>query len=284
MNRARFLKRVHVCGTLWFLLCAAVLLILSLRQAGFRWWVVFSISGYSAVMLFFLFTIYLFAIYQGVVRSQNPTEHPLTTSSPYIILYDVAPFLGLISGILASSSLSWILLLNAVAQGTLAITVMIWVVIDPLVGLVESVLPASTAARRERVHKQRCLKIHLKHENEQLLIRLEQQENALRTQWADVFAPYSKEAATLLCTDQDQSERTQRRLIELGAMAWQQGQFTCMQQLHQMILREIRHHPDPPTVDFAALWWDGIGVWRRPEISSLILEPLRQCPMSNQPC
>jgi len=272
MKSQTFLKRIHICGTLWFLLCAAGLLTLSLRQAGFRWWVVFSISGYWAVLLFFLFTIYLFAIYQGVVRNQNPVEHPLTTAYSYIILYDAAPFLGSVSGLLAATSWSWLSVFNAAAQGTLAMTFLVWIVIDPVVGLVESALPASTAARRERIQSQRRRKIMLKHENEELLRRLEQQESELKSQWAEYFAPYAEEAARLLCR-QEPTEADQRRLVELGAMAWQQGQLVCMQFFHEMILRELRRRPDRPTVDYAALYWDGIGVWRRPEISALILRP-----------
>lgn len=280
MNIQKFLKHIHVCGTLWFLLCAAVLLIFSLRHAGVGWWVIFSISGLSAVMLFLLFVTYLFAVYQGVVRSQNPVEHPLTTSSSYILLYDIAPFLGLISGLLALPSLSWSLVLSSVAQGTLAITVLMWIIIDPVVGLVESAMPQSIAARRQRIQRHRRLKLQNRRENEQLLATLEQQENTLKAQWADTFAPFAAEAAKLLCEDLEQSDRTQRRLVELGAMAWQQGRLICMQELHEMILREIRSRPDPPDVDFAALWWDGIGLWRRPEISNLILEPLRPAPES----
>lgn len=272
MKSQTFLKRIHICGTLWFLLCAAGLLALSLRQAGFQWWIVFSLSGYWAVLLFFLFTIYLFAIYQGVVRNQNPVEHPLTTAYSYIILYDAAPFLGSLSGLLAATSWSWISLFNAASQGTLAMTFLMWIVIDPIVGLVESALPASTAARRERIQNQRRRKIMLKHENEELLRRLEQQEAELKEQWARQFEPYAKEAARLLCCD-EQNDANQRRLVELGAMAWQQGQLVCMQYFHEMILREIRGRPDRPTVDYAALYWDGIGVWRRPEISALILRP-----------
>lgn len=270
MNTQKFLKRIHVCGTLWFLLCAAVLFILSMRQAGFRWWIIFSISGYSAVLLFFLFTIYLFAVYQGVIRNQNSIEHPLTTSSSYIILYDVTPFLGSISGLLAAPSLSWIFLLNAIVQGTLTMTFIMWIVIDPVVGLIESLLPGSTAVRRERIRQQRLGKLRLKHENEELLLRLERQESLLKSQWAQYFSTYAKEAAELLCRH-DLDDKSQRRMVELGAIAWQQGQLSCMMYFHEMILREIRNRAEPPTVDFAALWWDGIGVWRRPEISALIL-------------
>jgi hypothetical protein len=274
MKNQMLLKRIHICGTLWFLLCAAGLLILSLRQAGFRWWVVFSLSGYWAVFLFFLFSIYLFAIYQGVVRNQNPVEHPLTTSYSYIMLYDAAPFLGSVSGLLAATGWSWLSLLNAAAQGTLAMTFLMWIVIDPIVGLIESALPASMAARRQRVRDQRCRKIMLKHENEELLRRLEQQEAELKSQWGQYFAPYAREAARLLCCE-EQTDAHQRRLVELGAMAWQQGQLVCMQYFHEMILREIGNRPDRPTVDYAALYWDGIGVWRRPEISALILSPAK---------
>ncbi|MCE5184535.1 MAG: hypothetical protein LLF76_00220 [Planctomycetaceae bacterium] len=273
MSTQKLLKRIHVCGTLWFLLCAAALLILSLRQAGFRWWIVFSISGYSAVLVLFLFTIYLFAVYQGVVRNQNPVEHPLTTSSSYIALYDIAPFLGSLSGLLAAGQLSWLALLNAAAQGALVTTFIMWIVIDPLIGLIESLLPRSIASRRQRIRMQHAQKLRIRRDNEELLVRLEQQEARFKAEWASVFGPYAKEAAALLCTD-DLNEKTQRRLVELGAMAWQQGQFICMQYFHEMILREIRNRPQRPSVDFAALWWDGIGVWRRPEISSLILEPL----------
>ncbi len=274
MTSQRFLKRIHVCGTLWFLLCAATLLVFSLWQADLHWWLIFSISGYSAVLMFFIFTVYLFAIYQGVVRNQTAAEHPLSTSVYYIALYDLSPFLGTLAGLFCISSHSnFASNLNTVLQGTLATTFLVWTVFDPFIGTIETFLPTSAAHRKRRLARVHREKEMQKRKNEQLLCDLEQQERQLQQQWQEQFAPLTKEIVPLLIQT-DTHEDVKERMIELGAMAWETGGITCMRYFHQMIIAQTHSVSPNPVIDTAAIWWDGIGTWRKPHsLEALYLEP-----------
>ncbi len=80
MVRKRIFKLIHFASTAWFVVCAAFLITLAMRQVGAAWWLIFSLSGYSAVLTFVLVSIYLFAVYRGVVRSRIEQEYPLTSS------------------------------------------------------------------------------------------------------------------------------------------------------------------------------------------------------------
>lgn len=265
MNSKRFLKRIHVVGTLWFLICAATLLVFSLRHAGFEWWLIFSISGYSAVLLFFIFTIYLFAVYQGVVRNQNVTEHPLSTSLSYITLYDLAPFLGSVAGLLSLSTYSSITsVINTVAEGTLITTFLVWIIFDPLTGFIETVLPESAAHRKQRLALIRQQKQRQKEEGQKLLQELELKEKKLQQHWDAFFESMAQEAADLLNSAQIPGENVRTRLIELGALAWKSGGITCMRHFHQMILNHLNAASREPVIDYPTVWWDGIGTWRKP--------------------
>ena len=275
MGSQRFLKRIHVCGTLWFLLCAATLLILSLRQAGFHWLLVFSISGYSTILLMFVFTVYLFAIFQGVVRNQTSAEHPLSTSVYYIALYDLTPFLGSLAGLLSISMQAPLSsIINTLTQGTLTTTFLVWTIFDPTIGIIETMLPESAAHRKQRLDEARREKELQKRENEQLLRNLEQQETQLQSEWKSLFEPYAKEVASLL-TATDISEAARPRVIELGALAWKTGEITCMRFFHRMILEQVCSPRPMPVIDYTAIWWDGIGTWRKPvTLESLYLKPV----------
>ena len=82
----KILKLLHIAGTGWFVLCVAALLVIVLREAQVRWWVIFSLSGYSAVFCFVLISLYLFAIFRGTVRNaKTDSQHPLTSSISYML-------------------------------------------------------------------------------------------------------------------------------------------------------------------------------------------------------
>ncbi|NLW83236.1 MAG: hypothetical protein GXY41_02355 [Phycisphaerae bacterium] len=266
MTTQRLLKRIHILGTAWFTCCAAALLVISLRQAGFRWWVIFSISGYSAVLFAFLLTFYLFALYRGVARAQYAQEHPLSTSPAYLFFYDSAPFWGAVAGLFCSFDIpDWTLSARMVAEGTLGMTFMTWVILDSVVGGVESILPKSVRHRTERIAKANAEKERIQRENAALLASLEQSEKILRGQWEAAFRDIAAELAGLYCGGKGEPGLARQRTAEAGAKAWRTGKIACMRFVHQMIREEMSRHPSGHCVDYAAVWWDGIGSWRRPE-------------------
>ena len=81
MTARRALRRVHLLSTVWFIACIGYLLVAVLRDQGFQWWVIFSLSGPYALVAFLLVSLYLFVLYRGIGEAQQiEVEHPLTTT------------------------------------------------------------------------------------------------------------------------------------------------------------------------------------------------------------
>lgn len=80
-------------------------------------------------------------------------EHPLTSANCYLGFYVSAPLLGGLAAVMGAGS-DWESerSLDSVALGTRGTTFFVWIVLDPLIGLVEMLLPASRRRREERRH------------------------------------------------------------------------------------------------------------------------------------
>jgi hypothetical protein len=154
MTAKRILKRIHLVATVWLILCIGYLLASSLRQAGLQWWLVFSLSGYSTAVIFLVVSLYLFAFFRGAGRgSYVEIEHPLTSAGCYVAFYVLAPLLGgLLAAMQTAGTLETGRFLFSIARDTLATTFVVWIVVDPLLGAAEALLPASRKHRAEREH------------------------------------------------------------------------------------------------------------------------------------
>lgn len=151
MTAKRMLKRVHLVATIWFMLCVGFLLVMALHQVGLKWWVVFSLSGFSVPALVMLVALYLFAVFRGAGRARHvEQEHPLTSSDCYLGFYVSTPLLGGLAAVLGSAGAPMDRLLFSVALGTLGTTFLVWILVDPAVGMIEMLLPASRRHRAER--------------------------------------------------------------------------------------------------------------------------------------
>ena len=92
MTRHRTLKLIHLAGRAWFLLWVGYILVFALRQAGVHWWIIFSVSGHSTLLALLMVSLYSFALFRGVGRSQTiEAEHPLTSTDYYMVFYIIAP-------------------------------------------------------------------------------------------------------------------------------------------------------------------------------------------------
>ena len=153
MSVRHTLKMVHLAGTIWFVVCLGYLSVLIMRQAGFNWWLIFSLSGQSALLIFLLISLYLFAIFGATATGQKMTvEHPLTSSGPYLAFYVSAPLLGVLAGAVAMAGETRITqFLSGIALGTLAVTFLTWVIIDPLASILETLAPTSREHRLQRL-------------------------------------------------------------------------------------------------------------------------------------
>jgi hypothetical protein len=248
--------------------------VLGLHQAGVRWWVVFSLSGYGALTVFLLVSLYLFAIYRGISSSQKvQIEHPLTSTPYYTMFYIITPFLGGLAGCLGMIGVSTVSqFLSGIALGTLVTTFLVWVIVDPVAGLLEVLLPpASRKHRAERIAAARAEREKKQREHERLLAELLAKEELDVCRWQDVLKPQAERLAGLLTAEKIDFQDAEREAVDIGAGAWRTGGLACMRALRNMAIEiSRRNNPGKTIVDYVTIWWDGIGNWRSPSMREVV--------------
>jgi hypothetical protein len=265
MGRRDDLKIVHIASTIWFILCIGYMIILALRQAGIHWWVVFSISGQGALIILVLVSLYLFAIFRGISSSQKvQEEHPLTSTRYYAAFYVSAPFLGCLSGLLGmigTNTISQYLL--GIAIGTLGTTFLVWVIVDPLIGLLEMISPASRKHRAQRLIEAKAERDRKQKAKVNLLEEVIEKEESDKLHWRELLKPQAEKLAGLLNEDTANIKKVEREAIGIGVGAWQTGGLSCMRELRDMAITLYKQkHQNKAVVDYINFWWDGIGNWR----------------------
>ena len=270
MFRRRVLKLIHLASTVWFVVCVGYIFVLGLHQAGIRWWVVFSLSGHGALVVFLLISLYLFAIYRGVSSSQKEqVEHPLTSTPHYTMFYVVTPFLGGLAGCLGMIGVSTVSqFLSGIALGSLGATFLVWVIVDPVAGLLEMLLPPTSRKHRaERLAAARVQRQEKQKERERLLAEVLAKEESDVRHWRDVLKPQAEKLAALLTSGEADFENVERQAADIGVTAWQTGGLVCMRALRDMVIELTRQsRPDRAVTDYISVWWDGIGSWRSTSI------------------
>ncbi len=269
MSSQRVLKQVHFASTAWFMLCIGYILVLALWQAGVRWLVIFSLAGHSALLIFLLISLYLFAVFRGVGKSQKiEVEHPLTSTNYYIVLYVAAPFLGGLAGCLGMIGVDRISqFLLGIALGTSATTFLVWVIVDPVTGLLEMLLPVSRKHRVERLAQAKAQRERRQKDRERLLAEVLAKEESDQREWQEALKPQAEKLAGLLTADRVNFKQAEREAVDIGVNAWQIGGLSCMRQLHKMVLDLCKKkYEDSMIVDYISSWWDGIGSWRNPSL------------------
>ena len=269
MTTRQALRLTHVVSTIWFMACIGYILVLALHQAGFHWWVIFSLSGHSALVVFLLISLYLFALFRGVGEAQQiEIEHPLTTTSYYMGFYVAAPLLGGLAGTLGMvGDPHPVKFFLGVAMGTLGTTFVVWVIVDPIAGLAEMLLPTSRKHRLERFAQIEAQRRTRQEKREQLLAEAFAREEQERQRWQQHLHPHAEKLAALLASTTADIARAEREAVAIGAGAWRLGGLSCMRQLRDMTVAIHRDTGDEATIaDHISVWWDGIGDWRRPSL------------------
>lgn len=264
MSKQRLLKLIHLLSTAWFALCVVYILVLGLRQAGVRWWLIFSLSGHSAVIFFLIMSVYLFAVFNGAARSRKIVqEYPLSSTNYYMAFYDTVPFLGGLaglSGIVGMRSTTQFFL--EMSYATLGATFLVWIIIDPLIGIIETLLPDSRRRRSERLAQAHAERQKQQHAREQLLADLEIKEKTIRSERQAKLKPLSKRLLELAQDSGDNYEQKESEAMNIGVKACQIGGLDCMRQLHEMTMKEFKSEDqNTPQIDYITQWWDGIGGW-----------------------
>lgn len=251
-------KTIHFLSTSWLILAIFYMLITALRQWGIKWWVIFTLSGHSLVLVSFLISIYLFAIYQGVVRKvDSAPEHPLSRTPAYMLLYDIAPVLGALAGCYAmldvaenSSQVA-----SMIAMGTFAFTFLFWVIIDPIIEITEMQMPDSKKLRIERLVKAKQTKLLAEQKHRDTIKELIELQAQQRISWQKQLIP----AVEQLCGEQDNKQYNQT-IIDLGMEAWQRGGSNCMLEVYDLINSKLKD--GSPKAQIVKMLWNGIGNWK----------------------
>lgn len=268
MGSHKAIRRVHLAGTVWFVMCMGYILVLALREAGVNWWLIFSLSGYSALLIFLLVSLYLFALFRGVGKAQKiESEHPLTTTGYYMGFYSAVPLLGALAGsmgMVGAQTVSYFL--SGIALGTLGTTFLVWVIVDPAIGFCESMLPTSREHRAERLAMAEVQRQEKQERRRQLLAEVLSKEQSERIHWQQTLRPQAERLADLLETSGDDSERAEREGVDIGAAAWQIGGLSCMRELRNMAIVISNERSKKNVADYISVWWDGIGNWRKPSL------------------
>lgn len=257
-------KTLHFISTAWFIVAVFYVLVTALRNWGVNWLVIFSLSGHSILIALLLISFYLFAIYRGVVRNENTEpEHPLSRTKSYMIFYDISPLLGGLAGLFATVGTTNLnQSISIITIGTFVVTFVVWIIIDPAIGLVEIFLPKSIRSRRERVQRRKQFKIEQQQGHRELLIQLVEKQQEQKKQWQLSLASQAGELAAIL-SDFDGSDRGRKtKIIDIGFEAWQRGGENCMNELYEMALNSISRKPQTATANYLAIIWDGIGTWK----------------------
>ncbi len=269
MTARRALKWIHVASTVWFVLCVVYVLILALHQAGFNWWVIFSLSGHSLIAAFLLVSLYLFALFRGVKGAQQiEVEHPLTSAPAYMGFYVAAPLIGGLAGLLGmAGTRNPVQFMLGVSMGTLGTTFAIWVVVDPVAGLIEMLQQASRKHRAERLAKAEAERRERHERRERLLAEAFAREEQERLHWQQRLQPQAERLAALLAVDADGFLDAEREAVDIGAQAWRLGGINCMREVRDMAVAISKERlGEAETTDYISYWWDGIGEWRRPAL------------------
>ena len=264
------MRIVHMASTVWFVLSVGYMLVSALRQAGIHWWVVFSLSGHGALIIFVLVSLYLLAIFRGISSSQKlQLEHPLTSTIYYAVFYVSAPFLGSLAGLLGmigTHSISQFLL--GIAMGTLGTTFLVWVIIDPVIGMLEMLLPASRKHRSQRLVQAKADKEKRQKDRLNLLEEVIAKEDTDKLHWQQVLRPQAEKLAGLLTSDGKDPKLLEQEAVGIGVKAWQTGGLSCMRELREMAISLSKQkHQDKDIIDYISFWWDGIGNWRTAPIA-----------------
>jgi hypothetical protein len=272
MSVRRALRLTHLASTVWFMVCVGYVLVLALREYGFQWWLIFSLSGPSALLILLLISLYLFALFRGVGEAQQiEVEHPLTTTSYYMGFYVAAPLLGGLAGnlgmlagdvrMLVTDPVKFLL---GVALGTLGTTFTVWVVVDPITGLIEMLLPASRRYRAERLARAEAQRRARQEKRERLLTEALARDEHERQQWQQKLRPQAERLAALLACDTASFAHAEQEAVDIGAEAWRLGGLSCMRQLRDMTIALCAERQSERTADYISYWWDGVGDWRKP--------------------
>jgi hypothetical protein len=257
---------IHLISTIWFIICVGYISGLAMLQAGVQWWIVFSLSFHGILLALLLISIYLFAIFRGISSSQKlQTEHPITKTDYYAVFYAATPFLGSLAGLLGlmGTEETTKQFISGITLATLGMTFLVWVIVDPTIGMLEMLLPESRSHYAARQAETKKTKEKKQKDREHLLAEALKKNTSNHHLWHKDLRPQADKLASLLSADIPNFKQAELEVTGIGLNAWQMGGLNCMRELHNMTMEICRqNNRNKETVDYITYWWDGIGEWR----------------------
>lgn len=260
----RRLSILHGAATLQLAGSTALVIFWTLKGAGFNWLALFSLSVQGVMVVGLGVLVYGFAAFLGAVGRRTSVEFPLTGSYPYRTYYLVTPMLaGFASGIDYLLAEGLIEGLRGFALGTVITAFVVWVVTDPFIGIIESLLPASRRLRSQRRALQLEARERRTRRNRELLSRLKGEKQARLSALEPVLARYRDRLVHIL----EDSRRDPDAGIEAGAAIgfelWRLDGIDCMKEMYSSIMQSCGRSADGYPASHLEYWWDGIGEWRQ---------------------
>lgn len=262
LNKLR--KYVHLFSTSWLIGAFFYVLFSALRYRGVNWWVIFSLSGYWLLLAALTVSVYLFAVYNSLVRNKEiEKEHPLTRTFYYMLLYDATPLVGALAAMCAITPADSVeQIVSILSIGTFAVTFLFWIIIDPALNLIELLLPDSRKLRNQRIERTRENKITHKINQQKMLQALSEAEQQQKEYWKAKLIPLAEDLNSLFGTDLGRD--SQRKIIDIGLKAWQIGGIGGMIELLR-IAKNSNGQIEMWGVyeKHLSAMWDGIGEWKQ---------------------
>lgn len=256
MNYLR--RAIHFASTAWFILAIFYVLIVALAERGFSWVVIFSVSGYSFILVTVLVSFYLFAIYRNLVSGKaDEGEHPFTRTGAYMSFYDISPLLGGLAGLFSSIGFepsSRVLSMTAI--GTFAVTFFVWVILDPILSLCEMMLPRSMALRKKRLSVLKQQKIQDQIYRKNLLDGVAKKQVEFVELCKREFNQDAQHLRELIDNLTGLKSQNYTKIVEYGLKAWKIGGLDAMSHLFNMAVGEHKNKK------CLAYLWEGIGNWK----------------------
>ena len=179
----------------------------------------------------------------------------------------MTPLLGGLAGcmgMIGISTLSQFAL--GLAYGTLGMTFLVWVIVDPSVGLLETLLPTvSRKHRSKRIADTKVLRQIRQENRDNLLKEVSVKEKLQRQHWREELKPKAEQLASMLTADEIDFKQLECEAVGIGVNAWQIGGLSCMRELRNMAI-DLARERNKSVVDYIGVWWDGIGNWREPSL------------------
>jgi hypothetical protein len=185
-----------------------------------------------------------------------------------MVFYVTTPFLGGLAGIVGMMGENRLIqLLLGVALGTLWATFLVWIVVDPAAGLVETLLPSSREHRLIRLARMRAQREERERKRKLMLAEVDKHEKMEKKRWQEILMPYAEKLAELQAKGHTDYEEVQNEAVGIGVRAWQIGGLSCMRELYSIAMELYKsQHKGSIDIDYVSFWWDGIGSWRSPSV------------------